>query len=206
MSRWDRWWLMVFGAATAAGGVAVLVARRSTPAGRRIVGEPLTTLTTETWFPWATAAAGLALVLIGGAWLIGQLRGHRHRSADLGVPDGPPDAPVRVPSAAVAHAVERDVEALAGVASSSAIVLSDDPPAVEVRVTAVPGCHLAQLIDAINEGPQARLQRSLQRPDAQLKVRVRMSFDAKTPVDYSPGAGYSAASASATSSGTSTLA
>ena len=224
MIRWDRWWLNVFAAAFMATGALLVGARLVVPASRTVVGRPLAGWVGRPWFPWAVAATGVIVVVCGAAWLVRRLRGTRHLITALGVPKGPADAPVTVTSRSIGRALESDVRTLRWVRSAAATVVAANPPTIELRLSVSTACRMDALLDEIDDGPRARLRQALQRPDAQLQVTFRLVDDNPT-VDggtirsmtdrqslnqAGPGpteaAVHSAASASATSSGTSTLA
>jgi hypothetical protein len=224
MTRWDRWWLNVFATVFMAAGTLLVGARLVVPGSRTVVGRPLAGWVGRPWFPWAVAATGVIVVVCGAAWLVRRLRGTRHLIAALDVAEGPADAPVTVTSRSISRALESDVQTLRWVQSAAATVVAANPPAIELRLSVSTACRLDALLDEIDDGPRARLRQALQRPDAQLQVTFRLVDDnppvdggAITPMAHrqllknaGPGptgaAGHSAASASATSSGTSTLA
>lgn len=123
------------------------------------------------WWPWASGAAGVVLVLIGVRWLLGHLASPRIR--ELRLAGSGPHGKLRVESGAVLDAAADALALGAGIRSAHGRLERDRGQRVAHLVATVePEADLAH-ITAHADDVSALLRQTLQRDDVAARVELR---------------------------------
>lgn len=175
--------LGLVGLATGAGGLGVATGRLPGPAADEPVlpGPVLDRLLGLAWLPWATAALGLVVALLALRWLLAQLpRRTGSERVVLPAPEG--RGVTRLDGSVVADAVERDVEAYAGVRSAHAVVSGGRTGSRLVLSLVVdPGTDVRALQGRVRQHAQARLARALGAEQVTSRVLVDVARTGSGP-------------------------
>jgi hypothetical protein len=176
----DRLAAFVLGVALVAAGAAALGwwydLIPDAPARLRFSWLPDTTQTT--WWPWATGAAGVLLVLTGLIWLIRHFRSRGVGRLRLVGSDhtGRLTADANAAATAAGHTLSQT----AGVRSSTGRVVSDRGQLVaELNLTIEPTADLAT-VQAASEQASHDMHRIVGRDDLRHRVRLHVARHEKT--------------------------
>ena len=131
----------------------------------------LTSWSTQAWWPWALAVAGVLAILLGLRWLLAHLpdRGVSHLSLTGSGSDGRLIVDAGTVAAAAAQALER----APGVRSSRGNIRRDRGQLVAVLRATIEREADLQVIAAAADQASAHLQQALQRDDLHCRVQLR---------------------------------
>jgi hypothetical protein len=170
----DRLTVILVGFALVAAGAVILAIALDLLEPPDLTGITGTTLEQlEAWPDAAVIAVAAVVAILAAAFSIRHLLPAYQQPAvsELRLPSGEGRHRTEVRGRAVAKVVEADLGRLADVRTSSARLVSADPPSVDAKVTASLSCDL----DAFREdvaGVADRLDRALGRSDVVLRVRI----------------------------------
>ena len=130
-----------------------------------------TSWTTQAWWPWALAAAGVVAILVGLRWLVAHLpdRGVSHLSLTGSGVDGKLIVDAGTVAAAAAQALQHTI----GVRSSRGSIHRDRGQLVAVLKATIEREADLHLIAAAADQASAHLQQALQRGDLHCRVQLR---------------------------------
>lgn len=150
----DRVGTAVLGvAAMALGGAAIAWERGKFPNHERIDASGVETTVDAGWWPWATGAAAIVLLLLGVWWLLAHFARRSVGAiafANAGVPDTEVNGSLKVDLGTVARSAARDLAAHDGIVSAAGRSISDrGQRVVEISATLDPTvASLAEVADA----------------------------------------------------------
>jgi hypothetical protein len=127
----------------------------------------------EAWPAAAVIAVAAVVAILGAAFVIRHLLpAHQQRALnELTLPSGEGRHRTEVRARALAKVIEADLTRFPSVRSSSARLVSADPPAVDVKVSAALSCDLGALREHV-AGVVERLEGALGRSDVRMRVRI----------------------------------
>lgn len=142
----DRLCALVLGVALLALGVGAIAwqANRLSWAQDTLTAPWLVTATGARWWPWATGAGGVVLIVLGGWWLVAHVP--RRRLGEIRLPGSGPEGILRVSTVAVAAAAARSLAAAHGVREANGRAMIDrGVPTIVVTGTVDPMADLTEL-------------------------------------------------------------
>lgn len=170
----DRVVVILVGLALVTGGAAILAGALDLLEPPDLTGIAETALEQLEAWPAAAVIAVAALVAILGAALSIRhlLPAHRQRAvSELTLPSGEGRHRTQVRGRALSKVTEADLSRLPSVRSSSARLVSADPPTVDAKVTTSLSCDLDELREHVT-GVVERLEGALGRSDVRMRVRI----------------------------------
>lgn len=172
----DRVVVTLVGLALVAAGAAILAIALDLLEPPDLTGIAETALEQlEAWPAAAVIAVAAVVAILGAAFSIRHLLpAHQQRAvSELTLPSGEGRHRTEVRGRALSKAIETDLGRLPSVRSSSARLVSANPPAVDARVTTSLSCDLDELREHV-AGVAERLEGALGRSD--VRMRVQISF------------------------------
>jgi hypothetical protein len=181
----DRVVVIVVGLALVAAGVAILAIALDLLEPPDLTGIAETALDQlEAWPDAAVIAVAAVVAILGAAFSIRHLLPARQQRAvnELRLPSGDGRHRTEVRGRALAKAIEADLGRLPSVRSSSARLVSAEPPAVDAKVTTSLACDLDELREHV-AGVVERLEGALGRSDVRMRVRIGFVGASESRVD-----------------------
>jgi hypothetical protein len=181
----DRVVVIVVGLALVAAGVAILAIALDLLEPPDLTGIAETALDQlEAWPDAAVIAVAAVVAILGAAFSIRHLLPARQQRAvnELRLPSGDGRHRTEVRGRALAKAIEADLGRLPSVRSSSARLVSAEPPAVDAKVTTSLACDLDELREHV-AGVVERLEGALGRSDVRMRVRIGFVGSSESRVD-----------------------
>lgn len=170
----DRVVVTVVGLALVAAGAAILAIALDLLAPPDLTGIAETTLEQlEAWPAAAVVAVAAVVAILGAVFSIRHLLpAHQQRAvSELTLPSGEGRHRTEVQGRALSKVVEADLGRLPSVRSSTARLVSTDPPAIDASVTTSLTCNLEELRAHV-AGVAERLEGALGRSDVRMRVRI----------------------------------
>ncbi|WP_130011215.1 hypothetical protein [Serinicoccus sediminis] len=130
------------------------------------------------WWPWAVAAAGLLLGVLGLVWLVSHLA--RRSVPDLGLPQSRADGRLRVDLSSLGDVVAHQLGAAAPLDHVRArAVGTQDHPVLQLRADLAPGARGTDIRDAAAQSA-ADLRRAL--PDTDVRLQLLVDAPRRRPL------------------------
>lgn len=170
----DRVLVTLVGLALVAAGAAILAIALDLLEPPDLTGIAETALEQLVAWPEAAVIAVAAVVAILGAVVSIRhlLPAHRQRAvSELKLQSGEGRHRTEIRGRAVSKVIEADLGQFRSVRSSSARLVSADPPAVDATVTTSLSCDMDELREHV-AGVVERLERALGRSDVRMRVRI----------------------------------
>lgn len=181
----DRVVVVLVALAMLAAGVAILAAALGFLEPPDLAGMADTALQRlEEWPAIAVIVVGAVVAILGAAFAVRHLLPASQPStvSQLTLPSPEGRHHTGVKGRALSKAVEADLGRLWSVRSSSARLVSSEPPAIEAKVSAALLCDLDELRAHVSEVAE-RLEGALGRSDVRLRVRIGFGAASKSRVE-----------------------
>lgn len=168
--------LLATGAATLAAGLGLVGVLA--PESPVLPGPLRTYLIEQPWVPYAVAAVGILVALLGVRWLLAQLP-RRASTGRFRIQDENGRGVTHVDADIVADALEADIQAYSGVSSARAdITGSRLRPDVSITLVVDPGTDIKALQDRLRDHAEERMSRALGAETVTTHLLVNLSRSA----------------------------
>lgn len=137
-----------------------------------VIPKPLATFASGTsWLPWAAAAAGVVVAVLGMCWLVAQFR--VDWPTHLDVTGDRPDGHTNLSVGALTDAVEDDAESILGVTAASASLRSRPTQRLDLTIDLAAFADLAEVRRRLQQQTVTRTREVIDKPAMPIWIDLR---------------------------------
>lgn len=141
-------------------------------ASSAVLPDQLRDVAADSWWFWpALAVLCLVVAVLGGRWLLAQVR--TDRLGHLDFTDNPREGTTTLDSAAITRAVAAEVEEIHGVTGAAAHLRARHGPRVDLTVDLTRRADVAQVRDQLETEVVPRLRQALDNPELPVAIQLR---------------------------------